>query len=552
MLNLENLINFFSTKFYNNLKYSNSFIFLTRIFFERTTKYTTTVSNLGNVYRNSKWADLRVLNIKGNFLSQFFKNFVIFFLGFIIVYTVVRWSLSLFSIEISSLSQIWFHIIDSLHYAVLVILRFIYLSFERLVTYYSTKLHKMFFNNNQQGDDQDLTNNKLIEKKKTLIWNLSKELNINLANNPILPKEKLLYLWSCQKCTLWIQRVDAYIDFNSFDHSNKMIRHLDILQTEIGILNIRTLIRVLYMEALNSVKPEPTQNFYLGKSEKKYFNFLFLKKFNLDPSIAYQAKTTVLNYNTLKKLNILPKKVLMDNIEKNISLTKQNRWAWKSSILSDNFLVKNLSMTNLRKTLGTNPVSNSTTKHNIWFSNKINHDKNFIHLNRLLSQATPNVNNLQQGMLSNVNLNSLNFSESSINWVAKRFFLLQNMNLNFLNIDHRTSNHLKPSKDDFEKSLTNFESLGTNNLVLLFNSLLGSNVTTNAGLLSHYDLKSNNNLNFLNLNSKVNEDYTKYLLDFADQVTLSTPLTIRFASHFSNTIVFDKNSLILFSNFSSY
>lgn len=166
MRNLENLINFFSTKFYNNLKYSNSFIFLTRIFFERTTKYTTTVSNLGNVYRNSKWTDLRVLNIKGNFLSQFFKNFVIFFLGFIIVYTVVRWSLSLFSIEISSLSQIWFHIIDSLHYAVLVILRFIYLSFERLVTYYSTKLHKMFFNNNQQGDDQDLTNNKLIEKKK--------------------------------------------------------------------------------------------------------------------------------------------------------------------------------------------------------------------------------------------------------------------------------------------------------------------------------------------------------------------------------------------------
>ena len=79
------------------------------------------------------------------------------------------------------------------------------------------------------------------------------------------------------------------------------------------------------MEALNSVKPEPTQNFYLGKSEKKYFNFLFLKKFNLDPSIAYQTKTAVLNYNTLKKLNILPKKVLMDNIEKNISLTKQNR-----------------------------------------------------------------------------------------------------------------------------------------------------------------------------------------------------------------------------------
>ena len=389
-------------------------------------------------------------------------------------------------------------------------------------------------------------------KKKTLIWNLSKDLNVSLANKPILSKEKLLYLWSCQKCTLWIQRVDAYIDFNSFDHSNKMIRHLDILQTEIGTLNIRTLIRILYMEVLNSVIPEPRQEFYVTKREKKYASFLFLKKFNIDPSLAYQTKTFTTNYNTLKKLDILPKKVLMDNIEKNISITKQNRWAWKSSILSDNFLTKNLSITNLKKTLGINPISDSLTKHNIWFSNKVVHSKNFIQINRLMSQVSPSVNNLQLNISSNINLNSLNFSESSINWLAKRFFLLQNMNMNFLNIGSSYHNDLILSKSDFEKSLTNFEGLGTNNLVLLFNSFLGSNLTTNSGLLSHYDLLSNNKLNLLRTNSKLNERYTKYVLDFADQVTLSTPLTIRFASHFSNTIVFDKNSLILFSNIKPY
>ena len=124
--------------------------------------------------------------------------------------------------------------------------------------------------------------------------------------------------------------------------------------------------------------------------------------------------------------------------------------------------------------------------------------------------------------------------------------------MNFLNIGSSYHNDLILSKGDFEKSLTNFEGLGTNNLVLLFNSFLGSNLTTNSGLLSHYDLLSNNKLNLLRTNSKVNERYTKYVLDFADQVTLSTPLTIRFASHFSNTIVFDKNSLILFSNIKPY
>lgn len=106
-----------------------------------------------------------------------------------------------------------------------------------------------------------------------------------------------------------------------------MIRYLDILQNEIGTLNIRTLIRVLYMEALNSVTPEPTQIFYLKNYEKKYSNFLFLKKFNLNPNIAYQPKTSVINYNALKQLDILPKKIIMDNVEKNILLTKQNRWA---------------------------------------------------------------------------------------------------------------------------------------------------------------------------------------------------------------------------------
>jgi hypothetical protein len=105
----------------------------------------------------------------------------------------------------------------------------------------------------------------------------------------------------------------------------------------------------------------------------------------------------------------------MDNIEKNISTTKQNRWAWKSSILSDNFLTKNLSITNLKKTLGINPISDSLTKHNIWFSNKVVSSKNFIQINRLMSQVSPSVNNLQLNISSNINLNSLNFSESSIN-----------------------------------------------------------------------------------------------------------------------------------------
>lgn len=45
----------------------------TRLFFERTTKMNTSLTALGSVYRNSKWADLKITNVQQNSLRQFFK-----------------------------------------------------------------------------------------------------------------------------------------------------------------------------------------------------------------------------------------------------------------------------------------------------------------------------------------------------------------------------------------------------------------------------------------------------------------------------------------------
>jgi hypothetical protein len=122
-----------------------------------------------------------------------------------------------------------------------------------------------------------------------------------------------------------IQQLDCHIDLNSFDHSNKFIRNIDILVDQIGPLSHRTIGRILYMEAMSSVKPEPMQTFYLSKLQAKYCNFHFLKKFGLDPKIAYQPRTIIVDYKTLKILDLAPKKILIDIIEKNINLTKQNK-----------------------------------------------------------------------------------------------------------------------------------------------------------------------------------------------------------------------------------
>jgi hypothetical protein len=100
---------------------------------------------------------------------------------------------------------------------------------------------------------------------------------------------------------------------------------MDILKDKIGPLSSRTLMRILYMEAMLAVKPEPMQTFYITKLQTKYSNFTFLKKFGFNPKIAYQPRVIILDYNILKNLNLTPKKALVDIIEKNIDLTKQNK-----------------------------------------------------------------------------------------------------------------------------------------------------------------------------------------------------------------------------------
>ena len=78
----------------------------TRIFFERTTKQHQTVANLGNVYRNSKWSDLKVQNIKTNFVNQFVTVIAVFILLLFLYFFIFRFSvldISLFFVVPSKL-----------------------------------------------------------------------------------------------------------------------------------------------------------------------------------------------------------------------------------------------------------------------------------------------------------------------------------------------------------------------------------------------------------------------------------------------------------------
>lgn len=202
-----------------------------------------------------------------------------------------------------------------------------------------------------------------------------------------------------------------------------------------------------------------------------------------------------------------------------------------------------MSLTHLKRLIGSTYHSNSTLSGNLWLSNKVFKNKNFVKLNNLILDANQSNHIYNRNFLNNKGLAFLNFSESSIMWVAKRFIFLQNMNLNF-----QANNYFKNTRDikNFETKdnlLAGIDEAGLNNLVLFFLNVANSNnIYRNS--IEHYDLYNINSQQ--NLNSQ-KSNLQKYIIDLADQITFESEFSIAFASHFSRTLVFQNNTLIMFN-----
>jgi hypothetical protein len=66
----EKITAFFSSAYANDVRFKHSTLALLKLFFERANKLKTSLALLGNVFRNSKWADLSVQNIKVSFVRS--------------------------------------------------------------------------------------------------------------------------------------------------------------------------------------------------------------------------------------------------------------------------------------------------------------------------------------------------------------------------------------------------------------------------------------------------------------------------------------------------
>ena len=507
MKSFQKLVYFFSSKYYNNLKFSNRMLSTTRIFFERTTKNSHSLQALGNVYRNSKWSDLHVFNIKESSINQFKSMFYLISIIFFLIIFSVRFNLQWTNLLIFNLNELFFYFKDLLASWLLFTfytVSFIFLKFT------------LIFTKSAQSRVLPNTNTTLTQKDNY------KNVNVNFSVNVSGTNDNSILLSS-----LYLQKLVKYLHLVT---SND----LKIASKEGSIFNFVNFYSMLKNDVSNV-------NYFIFFSNRNKFNnnissqHLFQSKDKsfyecVDSNKIFNVKFYKLNNNILKSLPFMFQKEFKNVISQNLNLGKENRWLMKNSLLSYDIITKASSTTHVKKLYGSNQSNSNVSGTNIWASNKLSGYNNFTGLGSdLLKSSSAFTNNT---LLSSSGLLHLNNLEESFFWLVKRFKFLQTTST-YYQFEQR--NFLSDSPDnEYSKSTSYFNRLNLLKSMALFNTV---------------------DLTIYNSHNSIKRTGKDSLMSIANEVGLDsspnfylTNSDLNFSKYFFNNITLQKNRILIYSN----
>ena len=418
----------------------------TRIFFERTTKFTQTVSSLGNVYRNSKWTDLSVQNIKLGGVQQFltlFGNLVIFTC---LIFLVFRGYFSNLRDILFLLTNILYVIQDFTYYLILIMASLFYSLTFKINLFLSGVLPSFFRVGAASGLNSGSFGGKTYNTKPTNINSgFFRNTDYNLGNNTNKHSDMLLTGLFLQKTLTPLPKLDYTLplyknSISKFPTTGNYNNNLHI------ILHNASAKKLLVRTTMIPTRVYELEGGLLGN----YLNNDFSK-----------INTLSLNYESLFNLDFNNFKVLSDNISTNLLLGKQARWFWKSTLLSDKFSLGVLPITNLKKLYGNSQYNNNSTGYNTWNSNRLTSQKNFFKVSNLLIKSDSGVDftKAKTPLLYN-NIISFNSYETSISWLIKKFSFLNSNKTNQTYVDFNLVNAKNVSPQGINYRGENFSGTG--------------------------------------------------------------------------------------------
>ena len=468
-----------------------------RLFFERTIKFHNTISSLGNVYRNSKWSDLKIQNIKNSFLIQFSNIYVLLSISIFIVVIFIKVGY----VDLNLLKIIpyrcWYAFQDLITYLFILLLSLVHSIINKFNYFFYNKLLNLFTIEDYRNLDSYI-NNRLLSKN--IIVN-----NVNSSN-----KDILLLSWYIQKTLNLLSTLEKKPAVPTKD--NLVLNFSNVKNYDQEIKNL------LYIEVNNKFTINSKNTYSIINSE----NTFCLNKVNKKFANIFTNDTNIKEIN----LNLFGyQKLFLFNIKNNIEYGKQVKWLWKSSVLSNKLITKLSNVTHWKKLYGVPTLMDSNSNYNIWVSSKLENNINFLKLKQ--NEVNNNIN-LNTNYILNNNFFNINNYESSIFWLIKRYKFLHDSSKNQQYINYKNNTSFLTKKV-----------LSYNNILLNF---LIYNYNFSQTSLSQYNV--NKNFYALNINSKIN-NYTNYLS--SELITLSDS---DFIKNMWNNSLNNSSKVYYYSNFS--
>ena len=423
---IDKLCNFFLSYYSNNSKFHHSKLGNLRVLFERNTKLKATFSSLGNVFRNSKWSDLKIQNIKPSFTRSWSSTAGVLALLFFLTSSFFGFSTSVsilhqlpFFTEIYELiAYTWAGVNDWFRVLIASIGS---LSFR----YFAGVLPTVV------GNDRHIYNSLTPTQPSTL------------GTSFVLGKATL----HSSETSHWL---------NSLTHARV---RLDLSLGRTLPLHLRSTSKMSSLESLSifSAAQAHDSRLFLSTLES---NWLLvptstLREFNFDSRLGYNlvdmSKPAI---NTLVTLNSLS----------TLQISKEDRWLMRNSLLSDSLSVNSNAFTQSKKLLGINTLSAGSNDKNVWASTKLNATSNeraldFIsHLQELFNNKTLVNNQLNLSNHFNSTLVNFNSFEHSRMWLTKKYAFTEQLqsNLTLPSTSTSTTNFRNPQLEYLEPSTTLF------------------------------------------------------------------------------------------------
>lgn len=372
---IDKLVNYFLSSYMNNNKLRNYPNALLKLFFERNNKNISLISNLGNVFRNSKWSDFKIQNIKLSFINQYISIWGMFF-TLLLVYFLLVTHLN------PNLSISYWFVRSGLYDYYRDISFTISVSVSALYAYITSRI-----------------NHKVDIISKT-IFTTSSQKTTSIPTGKLLPSNNLTVF--DLRIVQSLYKVKYNLDLA--EHSKYMENFINSLNPKIYIptnLNYTyTPIIITLSKISKTPQYELNQIGQVGSFDLLNLgNHIYILDQNpLTPYTVNKLKfETSLNYNNLKQVT---------------DIAKQDRWLLKNSPINFNTLSASQMHLESKKLINQQIVDSKTSDSNLWLSNFTSGTN--LNISDVLTQSNLNL------------LKNYNFFEESIYFFNKRYTFLVN------------------------------------------------------------------------------------------------------------------------------